>query len=1694
MPLFLPALLVLTILLMPLGAAAQPPTVAVEAAGGDAWTSQTIVSVRVTASEGAPGDGIDAWRVRDSAGVWSPWVPAGGVATIDIHTTTTIVSPPGPVTIEAEARDNTLLLIGSGVDAVGYDPIPPVVDSLATVSGSVYTSQTVVALAITASDSLSGVVATRLARNAGAFGAWEAFAPVRPWPLAGIEGTETIRVQVHDAAWNISAEASIDIIHDVTPPTGTVTINGGDAVTSAPLVVLSLAASDALSPVTHMRLGSDPLSLGPWQPFAASLPWTLAPTTGFTSVHAQFRDAAGNESPVVSDTILLDVDDPTGSVIVAGGADYTTGTLVGVTLTAADTGSGLAAYSLSNDGISWSPWSVYTPSTTWTLDAGDGLRTVYARFRDGAGRVSAVASDDVFLDQTAPTGALTIDGGADFATITGVTLAISADDGAGSGVAAMRLRNGTGAFGPWVPFAASTPWTLPAVEGTRTVEVQLKDAAGHVSLATISDAIFLDLTDPTATLVINAGDTYASSTLVQLAIAADDGAGSGVAEMQFSNDGFSWSSFEPIAPGSTWTLAAGSGPRTVRVIVRDAAGRTSAVATDDIWLDTEAPTGGFVINAGDSFTSQSLVALANSVADTGGSLLAEMRFSNDGTNWTPWVPYTPIALHTLDGVEGLRTVQGQFRDGAGNVLTTDDSITFDSTPPTATLVIGSGQPFTSLLAVFLNVTASDGAGIGVRGVAFSNDNVVYTDEELVGGPRFWGLTPGPDGPRTVYIRVTDLLGNSPADYTTSATITYDLTPPTATIAINGGDTWTSQTLVSLTVPATDNLSGVAEMRFSNDSLTWGPWTPYANPAPWTIATGDGLQGVYAQFRDAVQNTTTTGAALYDSILLDQTPPTGDGLINNGAPWTNSTSVVMTLSYTDGAGIGVADVRFRNNGGAWGPWTPVAASLPWTMDAGDGIQSVDTQFRDALGNVSAVYTDTIILDTVAPVGTIVINADDVWTGEHLVALLMTYADPGGVGVSEMRFRNDSGDWSAWVPVNTGYPWLLGPPDGTRTVAVQFRDNAGNISDPFTDSIQLDTTGPVGTVTINGGAGFTLVTNVTLTFAASDGIGIGGIQYRVRNQGDSFTPWAPFTASRPWMVPAGDGPKVVEVEYRDALLNVAPIVSTTITVDTTPPTGGLSLPGGDLYTSQTVVVFNVTATDGLGSGVTEMRFSTDNITWTPWLPFAPTYTWTFTPNGNAVQGLIVQFGDALGNRQNILSQVGIVILDTTQPTATITINGGAAQTNSREVTLTLTAVDEGGGPFTMRFSNDGVNWTPWEPFAVTRSWTLPDVEGPHTVYTEIRDTLGIVSPVASDDIILDTLPPTIDIEAPVPGITNGTVPVDFPVVYKGAATVTLTPADVRLRFTGSATATVSVLNGNTPTPTIRLSGISGNGDLGVLIYAGTAVDAAGNVAPESAPSPFAIIATTIPGSAASARNAQVGGPIVGSYVAVSPGAAPLSRVDLHVRQPGLPWQLAGPVTNDAWTFMPTQTGDAADGIYYFQTVAYDTAGNSEGPAPSGTVGIGDVMVVYNDSPNSPLTLDVPAGFPTLQFPMTADSIVEIRFMRLGVFVPGRLTVRRDVPLPLPTPPGVDPARLVDERLAISKSAGLLFDIAEVRWPFDPANVPAGVSPNTAFRFQSNTFAGNYPATVTSNVATWLTITDFSEWYLGDAAADVPDWIHY
>jgi uncharacterized protein YkwD len=70
----------------------------------------------------------------------------------------------------------------------------------------------------------------------------------------------------------------------------------------------------------------------------------------------------------------------------------------------------------------------------------------------------------------------------------------------------------------------------------------------------------------------------------------------------------------------------------------------------------------------------------------------QMRLRNDGGNWTDWQPFSTESNWTLDPVQGVRTVEAEFRNGATTATSSDTIELMTGAAPTPTAAVLDPQP------------------------------------------------------------------------------------------------------------------------------------------------------------------------------------------------------------------------------------------------------------------------------------------------------------------------------------------------------------------------------------------------------------------------------------------------------------------------------------------------------------------------------------------------------------------------------------------------------------------------------------------------------------------------------------------------------------------------------------------------------------------------------------------------------------------------------------------------------------------------------------------------------------------------------------------------------------------------------------------------------------------------------------------
>ncbi len=217
---------------------------------------------------------------------------------------------------------------------------------------------------------------------------------------------------------------------------------------------------------------------------------------------------------------------------------------------------------------------------------------------------------------------------------------------------------------------------------------------------------------------------------------------------------------------------------------------------------------------------------------------------------------------------------------------------------------------------------------------------------------------------------------------------------------------------------------------------------------------------------------------------DTTPPTGTITINSGAVYTNSTAALLTLSCDNGTGSGCAQMQFKNdNSTSWSTPETYAITKAWTLSAGDGTKTVYIKFKDAAGNWSYPFNDTIILDTVPPKTTpslIGTPGDNGWYKSD-VTVILTAADATS-GVKEIHYILDGAE----TIISGSTAGFKISADGTYSLSFWAMDNANNPETAHPATINIDKTPPAITATATPAANATGWNNtgVTVSFTCGD----------------------------------------------------------------------------------------------------------------------------------------------------------------------------------------------------------------------------------------------------------------------------------------------------------------------------------------------------------------------------------------------------------------------------------------------------------------------------------------------------------------------------------------------------------------------------------------------------------------------------------
>ncbi len=367
---------------------------------------------------------------------------------------------------------------------------------------------------------------------------------------------------------------------------------------------------------------------------------------GARSVTATVSDAAGWISdPSGELSVTIDATVPLPGTWAVGASEYVNTTTHDISASVVPS-TDVVEMAFSNDGMAWSPWEAYMATRTdWDFADGayggnaiEELKTIHVQVRDLAGN-EASTSDTVRYDVTAPVlSSFWINGTGDgthaYVNTVNTTIAVTATD-------ASPLEYSYDSGGGWSAWSTSTACALPAGDGEKTVNLQVRDRAGNQATGPLTDAIILDTLAPSGVAITSPTGGIASSLGLTI-----EGAGAaydlnGIWKADFYVDATLLGS-DALAPfTSTWnTTTYSEGAHGLKVRAYDKAGNYADSAAVSV-----------TVNNFDVYEAQDMGKLLG-LADVGATraFAASQDFKNMYLALTTTIEKTPVVMvvYSLD--------------------------------------------------------------------------------------------------------------------------------------------------------------------------------------------------------------------------------------------------------------------------------------------------------------------------------------------------------------------------------------------------------------------------------------------------------------------------------------------------------------------------------------------------------------------------------------------------------------------------------------------------------------------------------------------------------------------------------------------------------------------------------------------------------------------------------------------------------------------------------------------------------------------------------------------------------------------------------------------------------------------------------------------------------------------------------------
>ncbi|NBV82769.1 hypothetical protein EBR57_01395 [bacterium] len=595
--------------------------------------------------------------------------------------------------------------------------------------------------------------------------------------------------------------------------------------------------------------------------------------------------------------------------------------------------------------------------------------------------------------------------------------------------------------------------------------------------------------------------------------------------------------------------------------------------------------------------------------------------------------YTHGATVTPPG-EGENRLYLKVWDTAGNVSDVWEGVyRQDTVGPTISATNGSPTWRTSSIPT-ISISVSDtlpGSGVLTSKYRWDQSDV-DNGTTITNGSTI--VVPS-DGDHVLYLKAWDVAGNS----SSIPTISYrqDRVAPVGS-ADKSSTTWRNVGLGAITLSASDASpgSGVAAARYRWDNPDAVNGTSFSSGQTIVIP-GDGDHQLYLSVDDIAGNRSPIWSGSYRQDLAS---PTVSATHANDT-WQTTTIPSINLLASDsipGSGVSFSQYRWDNSDTSSGfNFTNAQViSVP-----SDGDHVLYLRAYDGAGNDSGVWSGRYRQDRVRPTG-FADKALGTWSTTAFGPITLTTDDTNpGSGVSMARYRWDSRDASMGTVFTSGQTISV-PSEGAHILAIQVWDHAGNTSNEWVGTYNLDTVPPgvsadkasiiwkntpIGAITIQG-------------TDTAPGSGLSIIKTRWDNPDLSTA--NPISPGQTVTIPT-DGDHILYIQAKDVAGNPSSLWTGTYRQDMIAPTATAN--GASTAWRTTYPIVTPVFADSGGSGIASMQYRWNSGAWSTWT------AGTIPDPGDGDNLLTLRVTDQAGNSTDWQGQYR---LDRRAPSGTIAVS--------------------------------------------------------------------------------------------------------------------------------------------------------------------------------------------------------------------------------------------------------------------------------------------------------------------------------------------------------------------------------------------------------------------------------------------------------